>query len=169
MASDGCSSELLEQRVAVGLRHYRPGRGRRRERFLLAEHGELVINHAEVEGEHDEVLDEVKEVGPDRVHRLPELLLVGRVVELLAEHGPSLPFPYSSGTATSRHRHMRELRIQHEGRPYRVLYAFDPRRAAILLLGGDKTGNDRWYEEHVPVADNLYDEYLKELEREGLI
>ena len=72
-----------------------------------------------------------------------EQVSVGRVVELLVEHGPSLPFPYSSGIATSRHRHMRELRIQHEGRPYRVLYAFDPRRAAILLLGGDKTGNDR--------------------------
>ena len=98
-----------------------------------------------------------------------EQVSVGRVVELLADHGPSLPFPYSSGIATSRHRHMRELRIQHDGRPYRVLYAFDPRRAAILLLGGDKTGNDRWYEELVPVADNLYDEYLKELEREGLI
>jgi hypothetical protein len=50
-----------------------------------------------------------------------------------------------------------------------VLYAFDPRRAAILLLGGDKTGNDRWYQEHVPVADKLYDEYLRQLEREGLI
>jgi hypothetical protein len=98
-----------------------------------------------------------------------EQVSVGRVVELLAEHGPSLPFPYSSGIARSRHRHMRELRIQHEGRPYRVLYAFDPRRAAILLLGGDKTGNDRWYEQHVPAADDLYDEYLKELEREGLI
>ena len=49
---------------------------------------------------------------------------------------------------------MRELRIQHEGRPYRVLYAFDPRRSAILVLGGDKTGNDRWYEEQVPVADS---------------
>jgi hypothetical protein len=64
---------------------------------------------------------------------------------------------------------MRELRVPHQGRPYRVLYAFDPRRAAILLLGGDKTGNDRWYEEHVPVADNLYDENLQELEREGRI
>jgi len=50
-----------------------------------------------------------------------------------------------------------------------VLYAFDPRRAAILLLGGDKTGNDRWCEEQVPTADRLYDEYLRELEREGLI
>ena len=98
-----------------------------------------------------------------------EQVSVGRVVELLVEHGPSLPFPYSSAVATSRPRHMRELRIQHAGRPYRVLYAFDPRRSAILLLGGDKTGNDRWYDEHVPIADKLYDEYLRELERERLI
>ena len=93
---------------------------------------------------------------------------IARVVELLGGHGPALPFPYSSGISTSRHRNMRELRIQHEGRPYRVLYAFDPRRSAILLLGGDKTGNDRWYEEHVPIADALYDEYLRELKQEGL-
>ena len=96
-----------------------------------------------------------------------EQVSVGRVVDLLAEHGPSLPFPYSSSIETSRHRHMRELRIQHRGRPYRVLYAFDPRRAAILLLGGDKTGNVRWYEENVPRADALFDEYLRELEKEG--
>jgi hypothetical protein len=50
-----------------------------------------------------------------------------------------------------------------------VLYAFDPRRAAILLLGGDKTGNDRWYDEQVPIADRLYGDYLQQLEREGLI
>ena len=98
-----------------------------------------------------------------------EQISVGRVVELLVEHGPLLPFPYASGVESSRHRHMRELRIQHEGRPYRVLYAFDPRRTAILLLGGDKTGSNRWYEENVPKADALYDEYLRELEREGLI
>jgi hypothetical protein len=49
-----------------------------------------------------------------------------------------------------------------------MLHALDPRRAAILLLGGGKTGNDRWYDEHVPIADTLYDEYLRELEREGL-
>jgi hypothetical protein len=97
-----------------------------------------------------------------------EQVSVGRIVELLVEHGPSLPFPYSSGVEVSRHRHMRELRIQHGGRPFRVLYAFDPRRAAILLLGGDKTGNDRWYDENVPKADALYEEYLRELEREGL-
>jgi hypothetical protein len=49
-----------------------------------------------------------------------------------------------------------------------LLFAFDPRRCAILLLGGDKTGNDRWYDENVPIADRLYDEHLKILRKEGL-
>ncbi len=62
---------------------------------------------------------------------------------------------------------MRELRIQHEGKPYRVFYAFDPRRVAILLMGGDKTGNDRWYKEFVPIADRLYDDHLEQLRKEG--
>ena len=69
---------------------------------------------------------------------------IAAYVELLEKRGPQLPFPYSSGVERSRHAHMRELRVQHHGRPYRVLYAFDPRRIAILLIGGDKTGNDRW-------------------------
>ena len=46
---------------------------------------------------------------------------------------------------------------------------FDPRRSAILLIGGDKTGNDRFYQEFVPRADALYDEHLEELRKEGLI
>lgn len=90
-------------------------------------------------------------------------------VRLLEERGPSLPYPFSSGISSSKHKHMRELRIQHSGEPYRVLYAFDPRRCAILLLGGNKTGNDRWYVEIVPKADRLYDEHLEQLEREGLL
>ncbi len=63
---------------------------------------------------------------------------------------------------------MRELRIQYRGAPLRVLYAFDPRRTAILLLGGEKTGDDRWYDRFVPRADALYDEHLRQLEEEGL-
>ena len=66
------------------------------------------------------------------------------------------------GVNGSKHTHMRELRIQHKGRPLRVLYAFDSSRAAILLVGGDKTGNNRWYKTHVPIADRRYDEYLDE-------
>lgn len=91
------------------------------------------------------------------------------VTGLLEERGPRLGFPYTSGINESRHSHMRELRIQHQGRPYRVLYAFDPRRMAILLLGGDKTGDDRWYDREVPRADRLYDQHLKELRGEGLL
>jgi hypothetical protein len=62
---------------------------------------------------------------------------------------------------------MRELRVQHAGRPYRILYAFDPRCTAILLIGGEKTGDDRWYTTYVPLGDRLYDEHLAQLRREG--
>lgn len=85
-------------------------------------------------------------------------------VRLLEQYGANLPFPHSSGVKGSRHGHMRELRIQHKGRPYRILYAFDPRRVAILLIGGDKTGKNDWYERFVPVADNLYDIHLQEIQ-----
>jgi hypothetical protein len=89
-------------------------------------------------------------------------------VQLLEARGPQLGFPHTSGITQSKHSHMRELRIQHDGKPYRILYAFDPRRAAILLIGGNKTGDDRWYEVFVPIADSLYDEHLIELRKEGL-
>jgi hypothetical protein len=92
---------------------------------------------------------------------------VAAYVGLLEADGVHLGYPYSSGIKGSKHSHMRELRVQHQGEPYRVLYAFDPRRMAILLFGGCKTGDDRWYEEHVPKADQLYDEHLDELKREG--
>ncbi|MBN2702901.1 MAG: type II toxin-antitoxin system RelE/ParE family toxin [Pontiellaceae bacterium] len=108
-------------------------------------------------GEWWESLDEGEQVDVDAV------------VGLLAEKGASLPFPYSSGISGSKHSHMRELRIQHAGDPYRVLYAFDPVRNAILLIGGNKTGNKRWYDEYVPKADRLYDTHLEELRKEGRI
>jgi len=78
-----------------------------------------------------------------------------------------LGYPFSSGIQESKHSHMRELRVQHAGRPYRVLYAFDPRRVAILLIGGDKTGDDRWYEKYVPLADKIYEAQMESLKKEG--
>jgi len=84
-------------------------------------------------------------------------------VRLLQSEGPSLKFPHSSDVRQSKHRNMRELRSQYAGKPYRTFYAFDPRRIAILLIGGDKTGDDRFYETMVPIADRIYDEYLKEI------
>jgi hypothetical protein len=92
---------------------------------------------------------------------------VAVAIALLEARGPHLGYPYSSAVRTSRHGQMRELRIQHAGRPIRVLYAFDPRRVAMLLVGGDKTGDDRWYEMAVPDADALLDEHLKALKREA--
>jgi len=89
-------------------------------------------------------------------------------VGLLEALGPNLGHPHSSGIKGSKHSHMRELRIQHQGEPYRVLYAFDPLRNAILLIGGNKTGDGRWYERFAPVADRLYDDHLEALIKEGL-
>ena len=79
-------------------------------------------------------------------------------VRHLMEFGPALGFPHSSKGVTSRHPQMRELRTQSGGRPLRTLYAFNPLRTAILLIGGDKTGHDRWCETLVPIADRLFDD-----------
>jgi hypothetical protein len=87
-------------------------------------------------------------------------------VSLLRERGPNLARPHVDLVATSRYSHMKELRTQHAGRPYRTLFAFDPRRVAILLIGGHKTGDDRWYEKFVPLADKIYGQHLKEIAEE---
>jgi len=94
---------------------------------------------------------------------------VDRVVLMLTKAGPALGRPYVDTIEHSKHSHMKELRTQHSGAPYRVLFAFDPRRTAILLIGGDKTGDDRWYDKMIPIADRLYDVHLEELRKEGLI
>ncbi|MBI5603458.1 MAG: type II toxin-antitoxin system RelE/ParE family toxin [Deltaproteobacteria bacterium] len=88
------------------------------------------------------------------------------VVGLLEEKGPHLPFPFSSDIKGARYRAIRELRVQHKGKPYRILYAFDPRRAAILLIGGRKTGGGRWYEQYLPLAERIYEDHLKSLEED---
>lgn len=97
-----------------------------------------------------------------------EQATVDAYVKMLEEFGIALGFPYSSDIKGSKYTQMRELRTQHRGRPYRVLYAFDPRRMAILLIGGDKTGNKRWYQEFVAIADRLYAEHLETLKKEDL-
>jgi hypothetical protein len=87
---------------------------------------------------------------------------VGAIVDLLEQKGVTLDHPHSSQVKGSRHGQMRELRIQHRGDPYRVFYCFDPRRQAVLLIGGAKGGDDRFYERMVPQADRIYDAYLQE-------
>jgi hypothetical protein len=90
-------------------------------------------------------------------------------VTLVRRLGPRLGRPHADTVAGSKHPNMKELIVQHGGRPYRVFFAFDPRRTAVLLIGGNKTGDKRFYEKYVPLADRLYDEYLTEIRREGLI
>ncbi len=86
---------------------------------------------------------------------------IDAAVELLEERGPALGRPLADNVHQSRHPNMKELR---PARAIRVLFAFDPRRVAILLIGGDKRGSwNRWYDEMVPVADALYDEHLAEV------
>lgn len=90
---------------------------------------------------------------------MAEQTSVGSVVNLLELFGPTLGFPHSSAITASKK--LRELRIQHAGQPYRVLYAFDPARNAVLLMGGNKVGNDRWYEQNVPRAERILAKYLR--------
>lgn len=94
---------------------------------------------------------------------------VAKVVELLVARGTALGSPQSSQVKSSRHRHMRELRSQSGGRPMRVFYAFDPRRTAILLIGGRKLDQERFYRTYVQQADALYGRFLRQLRREGLL
>lgn len=93
---------------------------------------------------------------------------VDEAVGTLQARGPALGRPYVDTIKTSRYPNMKELRPR--GGNLRVLFAFDPRRSAILLLGGDKTGRwQDWYRETVSTADELYDAYLVELRKEGLL
>jgi hypothetical protein len=90
-------------------------------------------------------------------------------VRLLEQFGPQLSRPYVDSVKGSKHSNMKEMRTQCQGHPLRTFFAFDPRRCAILLIGGDKTGNDRFYEQMIPLADRLFDAHLAELGKEGSI
>ena len=90
---------------------------------------------------------------------------VTAAVETLGEKGPGLKRPVVGIVKGSRHANMKELIPP--ATKIRVLFAFDPRRMAILLIGGDKTGSwEEWYDRMVPMADDLLDEHLAELEAE---
>lgn len=87
-------------------------------------------------------------------------------VDELQDDGPALGRPFVDTVRGSRHANMKELRPPRGN--LRIHFAFDPRRTAILLLGGDKTHRwATWYQQMIPVADQLYDDYLEELRQEG--
>jgi hypothetical protein len=87
-------------------------------------------------------------------------------VGVLEQIGPGLGRPQVDTLAGSRFPNMKELRTQVRRHSIRIAFAFDPRRRAILLIGGDKSGDRRFYERIVPIADRLYREHLDEISRE---
>lgn len=97
------------------------------------------------------------------------LVQVVAAIELLSEIGPTLGRPLVDTVKASRHANMKELRPGSAGRSeIRILFAFDPVRRAVMLYGGDKSGNwKRWYKKVIPLADELFDDYLASLDREG--
>lgn len=86
------------------------------------------------------------------------------MLAVLEVQGPQLPRPYADVIHGSRINNLKELRIQHRGRPLRAFFAFDPLRQAVVLCAGDKTGNDkRFYREMVPMAERIWFSYLETL------
>ena len=86
---------------------------------------------------------------------------VAKRIFLLRSIGVALGFPYSSEIKGSKFP-LRELRVKAKGRQIRVFYAFAPSREGVLLLGGDKTGDDRFYQKKIPQAERIWVCYLKE-------
>ena len=95
--------------------------------------------------------------------------LIEQAVDQLAAEGPSLGRPLVDRIKGSKFHNMKELRpASTGGTEIRILFAFDPRRAAIFLVAGDKSGNwEGWYREAVPLADDRYEEHLMVIEKTG--
>lgn len=85
---------------------------------------------------------------------------VNVAVELLELRGATLGFPHSSAIKGATFA-LRELRVQSGGKPIRIFYAFDVKRQAVLLVGGDKTGNNRFYEKMIRLCERIWKEYCK--------
>jgi hypothetical protein len=86
---------------------------------------------------------------------------------VLRDIGPALGRPHVDTLEGSAYPNMKELRVQIGGNPWRIFFAFDPRRSAILLVGGNKVGDERFYDVNIPIADQRYARHLARLEEEG--
>lgn len=91
--------------------------------------------------------------------------LVMAAIRVLSEEGPNLGRPLVDSIAGSRYKNMKELRPGSIGpSEVRILFAFDPKRRAILLLAGDKAGTwQKWYRRSIPVADAAFEEHMRGL------
>jgi hypothetical protein len=88
-------------------------------------------------------------------------------IPILGEYGPTLGRPRVDTVKGSAYPNMKELRVQHAGEPWRILFAFDPERSAVLLLGGNKARDKQWYERNIPIADARYARHLAKLKEHG--
>lgn len=88
-------------------------------------------------------------------------------IKLLMLRGPNLSRPHADMLQETRISNLKELRVQSGGRPLRILFAFDPRRIAYLILGGDKTGDANWYRTYIPIAEAIYFRHLQEIQHES--
>jgi len=75
--------------------------------------------------------------------------------------GPALGRPHADTIKESKHKNMKELRVQYKRHIYRIFFAFDPKRQAIVLVGADKRGIKRFYEKLIPIADDIFNRYLR--------
>jgi hypothetical protein len=100
------------------------------------------------------IADWRRNLTPDQSDRLTSAL------RDLAAGGPGLRRPLVGTIKGSRHHNLKELRPT--GTNLRVLFAFDPQRTAVMLIGGDKTNQwEKWYARNVPRAERLYDQHLQ--------
>lgn len=88
-------------------------------------------------------------------------------LELLKERGPLLGRPYADTLKGSQLTNLKELRVQHKTEPIRILFAFDPKQQAVVILGGSKQADKRWYEINIPVAEKLFAEHLEKQQKEN--
>ncbi|MDQ1353558.1 MAG: hypothetical protein QG657_3864 [Acidobacteriota bacterium] len=109
----------------------------------------------------DEIVQWIAKLNDDAKEAIYKNLLI------LKNIGPSLGRPYVDSINESKHKNMKELRVQNKKRLFRIFFAFDPDRKAILLIGGDKRGDKRFYQRLIPIADKLYDQYLEKKETEN--
>jgi hypothetical protein len=108
---------------------------------------------------HDDFAAEVRQF-PQAVR---EKLKAAAII--LSQEGPLLGRPYTDTLKDSRHANMKELRFDADGGAWRVAYAFDPERKAILLVGGNKSGvgKTRFYRDLLRIANERYDRHLQVL------
>lgn len=87
-------------------------------------------------------------------------------LELLKEYGPLLGRPYVDTLKGSEIANLKELRFAYDRAPIRILFAFDPKQQAVIILGGNKAVDKRWYETNIPIAEKLYKAHIERQKEE---